>query len=633
MRAAHVLSSIGPNATFNFNGGVLVATVDNTLLITNVIQVNVRNGGAIMDTTNFNVTISAALQHSIIGGDNAIDGGLIKRGEGALTLADAFSTYTGPTFVGGGALNVSPSSASSLNVLTVSNSTLHLTVNGGVASVNATSLGLVGNSALTLNYSQLSGAPVPALNISGGLTVSGTTTINVLGYGLTVGQITLVDYSGAALPNLSNFALGALPYGVTASLVNNTANTSIDLLVTAVSAVNWVPLITSDGFGTSSFNSGLNWQDFTAPFIDNGYSTRGFTLRSPADNLAYTFGGSILALDEGGQLLFKGTDGQVITVGNLLMNGGLIVYGVSTGDNFTETLAGNVSLLSGVTSTMAVNGSANASETLNVTAPISGGGSLRINGVGGNLGTVLLAGNNTYTGPTTVAAGTLVVNGANGNSAVTVNSSGTLAGAGSLGGSVNVLAGGNLTPGIPARGALTAAIGTLTAGNTTVGGTVTMKIDRAAVPNSDKLVAPNVVVSVGATLTVSNLGSTNLVAGDTFTLFSTPMSGAFSTVNLPPLPNANMVWTNKLAINGTIAVLSTSTVNPTPTNIVVTAVGGGLNLSWPQDRTGWTLQVQTNTLATGLSNNWVDVPGSTATNSVTIPVNSANGAVFYRLKL
>jgi hypothetical protein len=140
-------------------------------------------------------------------------------------------------------------------------------------------------------------------------------------------------------------------------------------------------------------------------------------------------------------------------------------------------------------------------------------------------------------------------------------------------------------------------------------------------------------VNAGATLTVSNLGSTNLTAGDTFTLFSTPISGAFSTVNLPPLPNANVVWTNKLAINGTIAVLSTSTVNPTPTNIVVSVAGGNMTLSWPQDRTGWTLQVQTNALATGLSNNWFDVPGSATTNSVTMPVNSANGAVFYRLKL
>ncbi len=633
LRAAHVLSSIGPNAILNLNGGVLVPTADNQLFVTNLAQVNVRNGGAVVDTAGLNVVISSTLQHSSIGGDNAIDGGLTKSGDGMLTLGDAFSSYTGPTFVAAGGLSSSPNSASSLNTLTVSNATLRLAVSGGGASVNAASLKLAGASALNVSYDQLFGAPVSALNIAGGLTVSGTTTINVFGYGLTVGQFTLVDYTGAPLPDLSNFVLGALPYGATANLVNNTANTSIDLVVTGVSALNWIPLTANDAFGSSSFNTGLNWADFNPPTAGNGYYTRAFTVRSPADNLPYTFGGDILALDEGGQLLLKGTGGQVITVGNLLLNGGLIVYGVSTGDNLVQTLTGSATLQSGVTTAMGVNGSANFAETLNVTAPISGGGNLRVGVGSGNVGTIVLAGNNTYTGTTTVSAGTLLVNGANGTSPVTVNSSGTLAGTGSLGGTVNVLAGGNLTPGIPARGALTAAIGTLTAGNTTIGGTVTMKIDRGAVPNSDKLVAPSVVVNAGATLTVNNLGSTALAAGDTFTLFSTPISGAFSTVNLPALPDSNLAWTNKLAVNGTIAVVSTSTVNPTPTTITVTTVGNNMTLSWPLDHTGWTLQVQTNSITTGVSNNWVDVPGSTATNVVIVPLVPANPTVFYRLKL
>jgi fibronectin-binding autotransporter adhesin len=633
LRTDRVTSSTGVNATLNLNGGVLVAGEDNTSLITNIPLVNVRNGGAVIDTAGLNVSIGSALQHSTIGGDNAIDGGLTKRGEGTLTLGDFYSSYTGPTFVSAGALNVSPNSAYTLNDLTVSNAVLGLNVSGGFTSVNATTLKLAGTAALNLNYDQLFGAPVPALNVSGGLTVSGTTTINVFGYGWTAGQYTLVDYNGTALPNLGNFVLGALPYGFSASLVNNTANTSIDLLITAVSSLNWIPLTASDAFGASSFDSGLNWQDFSPPSINNGYYTRAFALRSPANNSPYTFGGDVLAIDVGGQLLLKGTDGQVITVGNLILNGGLVVYGVSTGDNFVETLAGAVMLQTGMTSTMAVNGSANFSETLNVTAPISGGGSLRINGVGGNLGTVLLAANNTYTGTTTVGAGTLVVNGANGNSAVTVNSSGTLSGMGTIGGSVSVLSGGNLTPGTPARGALTAAIGTLTAGNTTVGGSVTMKIDRNAVQTSDKLTSPSVVINAGATLTVNNLGSADLAAGDTFTLFSTPVSGTFTTINLPPLPNANLAWTNKLAVDGTIAVVSTGGVNPVPANITVSAVGGNLTLSWPLDRTGWTLQVQTNSAAVGLSGNWVNVPGSTTTNSVTFPIDAANDAVFFRLKL
>ncbi len=56
-----------------------------------------------------------------------------------------------------------------------------------------------------------------------------------------------------------------------------------------------------------------------------------------------------------------------------------------------------------------------------------------------------------------------------------------------------------------------------------------------------------------------------------------------------------------------------------------------LQLSWPGDHTGWTLQVQTNDLNAGIGPNWQDVAGSTMTNQVMIPISAANGAVFYRL--
>jgi hypothetical protein len=72
-------------------------------------------------------------------------------------------------------------------------------------------------------------------------------------------------------------------------------------------------------------------------------------------------------------------------------------------------------------------------------------------------------------------------------------------------------------------------------------------------------------------------------------------------------------------------------VSLTPTNIMVTQSNNSLYLSWPTDHLGWQLQVQTNTLSTGLGNNWVNVTGSALTNQVVIPVNPVNGAVYYRL--
>ena len=57
--------------------------------------------------------------------------------------------------------------------------------------------------------------------------------------------------------------------------------------------------------------------------------------------------------------------------------------------------------------------------------------------------------------------------------------------------------------------------------------------------------------------------------------------------------------------------------------------GNLLDISWPAS--GGRLQTQTNSLSVGLGTNWVTVPGSTTTNHVVIPIDQANGSVFYRL--
>ena len=59
--------------------------------------------------------------------------------------------------------------------------------------------------------------------------------------------------------------------------------------------------------------------------------------------------------------------------------------------------------------------------------------------------------------------------------------------------------------------------------------------------------------------------------------------------------------------------------------------GNQLQLKWPLDHTGWQLQSQANNLPVGLGTNWVNVTGSVQTNQVLLPVNTANGAVFFRL--
>jgi glucose/arabinose dehydrogenase len=59
--------------------------------------------------------------------------------------------------------------------------------------------------------------------------------------------------------------------------------------------------------------------------------------------------------------------------------------------------------------------------------------------------------------------------------------------------------------------------------------------------------------------------------------------------------------------------------------------GSLLDISWPV--AGGRLQAQTNSPGVGIGTNWVTVPGSTTTNRVVVPIDPANGSVFYRLAL
>ncbi len=63
--------------------------------------------------------------------------------------------------------------------------------------------------------------------------------------------------------------------------------------------------------------------------------------------------------------------------------------------------------------------------------------------------------------------------------------------------------------------------------------------------------------------------------------------------------------------------------------LTVQVLGNLLDISWPAS--GGRLQTQTNSLSSGLGTNWITMPGSTATNHVVIPIDPANGSVFYRL--
>lgn len=263
----------------------------------------------------------------------------------------------------------------------------------------------------------------------------------------------------------------------------------------------------------------------------------------------------------------------------------------------------------------------------------SSGGTLELSGVGnGDLNYILpgsggllksgtgnwsLTVTNTYTGDTTVDAGTLTVLGRIGNSATTVNTGGTLAGNGSLGGAVTVALGGKLSPGNAGIGQLTISNNlTLASGSTTA-----VEVNKTSGTNDVLLVTGT--ANFGGTLSVANLSGT-LAAGNRFKIFNAASSsGDFA--NVTGSPGANLGW-KFLPASGEVLVSSI-----VATNFTMTITNGTLNFSWPADHIGWTLQVQTNSINSGLGTNWQSLSGTADTNQFSVPINPANGTVFYRL--
>lgn len=112
--------------------------------------------------------------------------------------------------------------------------------------------------------------------------------------------------------------------------------------------------------------------------------------------------------------------------------------------------------------------------------------------------------------------------------------------------------------------------------------------------------------------------------------------------------NANVGFTNTGLNNGTIYYYVVSAQNVsgestnsmeasarpvslTPAQINLTVANSQMQLVWPQNHTGWQVQMQTNATGSGLGTNWITISGSGLTNQFTLPVDAANGSVFLRL--
>lgn len=237
-------------------------------------------------------------------------------------------------------------------------------------------------------------------------------------------------------------------------------------------------------------------------------------------------------------------------------------------------------------------------------------------------GTMRLGADNTFTNGVQVDAGTLVLDGSLPLGAtVTVNSGGSLAGNGFTYDNITVNSGGTLSPGTNGIGTLTTyQYLTLQPGSTTA-------VDVNAATSTSDLMQVSISANYGGTLVVTNHAGTPTL-GQTFTLFiaGSPGVGNFDAITPPPGPG--LAWKFDPS-NGQLSVVTGPST--TPTTVTAVAVGSNYEVSWPADHIGWQLQVQTNAVSVGISNNWMPWTGSTTTNKVYVPILQSNPSVFLRL--
>lgn len=438
------------------NGGTLQAGVAGAFATDTAYAVN----SGVLDLNNFNLSASSlsgsggvvSLGSAALTVDQAGDtiyagvitgsGSLVKAGAGELVLSGN-NGYTGATTVEAGVLRINGNQSAATGLVTVENTgalggsgTL-----GGSVIIESGGRLAAGNSPGTLNIlgdltqnagslldfelgqAGVAGGPLNDLiNVSGNLTLDGT--LNVIesaGGTFGPGLYRLINYGGTLTNNTLD--VGAVPAGFVADdlYVQTSVAQQVNLVNTA-----GLDLVFWDGAADGRNNGTISGGD-------------GIWLARPAnDNWATADGAINGPWRAGGFAIFQGAAGTV-TVDN---TAGAVIFGGAQFAADGYVIDGDVLTAAGPATVIRVGDgtSGGAGYTARIDAEITGATSLEKT----DLGTLILGGANTYTGPTTVTAGTLQLDDAV-VSAAEVMGGARLAGSGTVNG--NLINQGLLSPG------------------------------------------------------------------------------------------------------------------------------------------------------------------------------------------
>jgi autotransporter-associated beta strand protein len=479
------------------------------------------------------------------------------------TVTSASSTLLGADLGWAGLRIASPGGAVSIgagNTLTLGASGIDMSAaTQGLTLANGTVLGAAQNWNVGTGVSLVSSGSVTLNNLltktgAGNLTLSAA---NTGAGGLTLSSGTLaLNNTGAAGSGAVTLNGGTLSLGAD---IGNAFNIAGNVMASI-----GANRVIGGGSGAVSGSGTLTFSGLTSGriFTING-SMAGFTgtidLGASAGTLRFNSGGGNNALGNAGAIFDLGS-----ATGSMQMRNGSGTYSLG------ELRGGAGTRLTGPgsadgTGTYSIGG-LGTSSTFEGTMMDSNPNVRRVAVTKVGTGVLTLTGTNTYSGVTTVSAGTLNILGRqDGTNTVTVAATGTLAGTGSIFGNTTV--NGDLAPG----DAVGSPIGSLTfSSNVSLAGVARLELDRNNSQNADLINVVGTLTISGGSLVVANVGGAPLL-GDSFNLIDGTISGTFASITLPGL-SGGLDWDQSQLYSA--GILSVVSAVPEPSALGLALVGG-----------------------------------------------------------
>lgn len=291
---------------------------------------------------DYGTAIGAATLHLRGAGRGSVPGiigaggdplGIVKTDPGSWALTGA-NAFTGPVQVAAGRLDLTTRHAASNEVTVAAGATLGVTVAAGGQTLATSALHLAGTAgtALELDLGPWGNPAVPVLSAPV-FTVTGTVGLALKAGALAVGQIPLIEYEGAiGGDGFAGLVLSRLPARVQAALVDDAANSRVLLNVTGIDRPRWSGELGGDWDVDDGTGSGTaNWRE-----VISGAATRYLQGEAGADavlfddlavgtanvQLAADLSPAAILVDNTAKDYAFGGNGRLVGDGSLIKRGG-----------------------------------------------------------------------------------------------------------------------------------------------------------------------------------------------------------------------------------------------------------------------------------------------------------------------